>query len=207
MDFTKDIVDTVGFYQKAFTLILALALAEAFKQFVADKADKEEDRVIHWDRLWSLISFLFLIFPFFQGTSRYFYVRYLHDPKLLSDYAASIMFDGVMFTIEAALFFVMSRTLSPTLWRRFYYSVLWLFVIDSIWAFFSWQLYAVDILSWLLLNLVATAVLGAFIVVNKCVRPGCTPSMACMICCIGIIFRTILDYSMMWSFYFPSAPA
>ena len=40
MALTKDIVDVVGFYQKAFTLILALALAEAFKQFVADKAAK-----------------------------------------------------------------------------------------------------------------------------------------------------------------------
>jgi hypothetical protein len=207
MELTKDIVDIVGFYQKAFTLILALALAEAFKQFVADKANKEEDRVIHWDRLWSLVSFLFLIFPFFQGTSRYFYVEYLHDSKLPSNYAAFIMFDGAMFTIEAALFFVMSRTLSLTLWRRFYYSVLWLFVIDSIWAFLCWKLRGVDILYWLLLNVAATAVLGPFIVVNRCIRRSVTPSLACKICCIGIIFRTMLDYWMMWSFYFPSPPA
>jgi hypothetical protein len=108
VDSAKDIVDIVGFYQKAFTVILALALAEAFKQFVADKADKEEDRVIHWERLWSLVSFLFLIFPFFQGTSRYFYVEYL-GTKLPQDYAIFVIFDAIIFTIEAALFFVMSE--------------------------------------------------------------------------------------------------
>jgi hypothetical protein len=101
---TKDIIDVIVFFQRAFTVIFALALAEAFKQFIADKAEKEDERVIHWNRIWALISFLFLIFPFFQGTNRYLFLEYLNG-RMPKHFGKWIMFDGIIFMIEAALFF------------------------------------------------------------------------------------------------------
>src|SRR5438046_924046 len=129
MGHTAEIRNVILFFQGAFTFILALALTESFKQFVADKAEREEDRHIHWERLWSLISFLFLIMPFFQGMSRYYYSEYL-AAEIPDHYDFLLMFDGICFLTEAAIFFVMSRTLAPVLWRRFYSSVLLLFMVD-----------------------------------------------------------------------------
>jgi hypothetical protein len=194
MDHSADIHNVVSFFQAAFTFILALALTESFKQFVADRAEKEEDRHIHWDRLWSLISFLFLIIPFFQGMSRYYYVEYV-DNKITAHYAIWLIFDGVAFLIEAALFFVMSRTLSPVLWQRFYLSVLALFVVDSVWALFSYETHHVPILPWLALNVTSIIVFTTLIYKFRAPRTAC----------IAVVIRTILDYYVMWYFYFPPA--
>ena len=46
---------TVESLQQIYTIVFALAIAEAFRQFVADRADPTEDRTIHWDRLFALI--------------------------------------------------------------------------------------------------------------------------------------------------------
>jgi dolichyl-phosphate-mannose--protein O-mannosyl transferase len=62
----------VGFLQAAYTIVLGLALTEGFKQFVPDR-----DEEIDWDRFWPLFGFVFLIFPFFHGMSRYLYTTYL----------------------------------------------------------------------------------------------------------------------------------
>ncbi len=132
-------------FQRAFTIVLALALAEAFKQFIADKADKPEDRVIHWDRLPALLSFLFLAFPFFHGMSRYFFVTYIHTTTPPPHYAVYLMIDGIAFLFESAMFFVMSRTLSAGQWRRYYLSVLLLLAIDVAVGFHrvnSWKPYS-----------------------------------------------------------------
>ncbi|TMJ32315.1 MAG: hypothetical protein E6G88_03325 [Alphaproteobacteria bacterium] len=75
MDHTKDIMDVVKFFQYAFIIVFALALGEAFKQFVAEKANQPRDKVVDWSRLPALLSFVVLIFPFYQGMSRYFSPR------------------------------------------------------------------------------------------------------------------------------------
>src|ERR1700719_5182197 len=102
-----DLVHAVQFLQAAYTILLALAFGEAFKQFVPDG-----DQEIRWDRLPLLLAFLFMIFPFYHGMSRYFYSTYLHDPTArLSPVAGILMFDGVCFLLMSACFFVLSRSL------------------------------------------------------------------------------------------------
>jgi hypothetical protein len=72
MDATKAIPDIVRFFQTTCTFVLALAITEAFKQFVADRSNKpEERRFFHSDRLAALMSFLFLALPFYQRMNRY----------------------------------------------------------------------------------------------------------------------------------------
>ncbi len=48
MDHTKDIMDVVKFFQYAFIIVFALALGEAFKQFVAEKANQPRDKVVRF---------------------------------------------------------------------------------------------------------------------------------------------------------------
>ena len=110
------ILSTVDNLQRIFSIVLALALAEALKQFVADKATRPEDRAIHWDRLMALIAFLLLLIPFYHGMGRYYFEVY-HTKDLPRPYSLHLMIDSLAFTVEATLFFVMSRALSLVQWR------------------------------------------------------------------------------------------
>jgi hypothetical protein len=197
-----DLVHAVQFLQTAYTILLALAFGEAFKQFVPDG-----DKDIRWDRLPSLLAFLFMIFPFFHGMSRFFYITYLHQPGgELATVAGFLMFDGMMFLVMAAIFFVLSRSLSLNHWSRFYIALLVLLTVDSVWIGVS--LYrGADVLPWLILNVILAALL---VIVLICWRndkpydeinsPPCLPSW---ICAIAIFGTTVADYIWMHKFYFP----
>ena len=103
--------------QAIYTIVLALSVGEAFKQIIPDAHRKPEEQKLNWDQLLGLISFLVLVFPFFQGMSRYLFVKYKEGP-LPDSYSIGLMVDCIAFTIESALFFVLSRTLSACHWRR-----------------------------------------------------------------------------------------
>jgi hypothetical protein len=196
---SADFLDAVAFFQRAFTIVLALALGEAFKQFIADKAVNPEDRVIHWDRLPGLLSFLFLAFPFFHGMSRYFFVTYIHAPSVPNFYAAYLMFDGIAFLFESAIFFVMSRALSAGQWKRYYWSVLLLLGVDITWGAVAVHR-GIPITPWLVLDsllaIVLLAVLWAFRDDERSMRPP-------VICACTVFITTALSYVLMWDFYFP----
>lgn len=149
-----NITDAILFFPRVFSVVLALALTESFKQFIADRAAERGDRVVHWDRLPALIAFLVLVFPFYQGMSRYFFTTYGNLDVLPKPYSASLMFDGIAFTCESALFFVMSRALSPSQWWRYNITVLVLLLIDSIWGVLANLIHGTPIESWIILNFV-----------------------------------------------------
>src|SRR5579872_480039 len=112
MDPSKPIPEIVLFFKCTFVIVLALALAEAFRQSVSDKVQEPEHQVIFWPKLPALCSFLLLIIPFYQGMSRYFFVTYADLSKLPEPYSIYLMIDTTFFLAESALFFVMSRTLA-----------------------------------------------------------------------------------------------
>lgn len=190
--------DSVEFFQRAFTIVLALALGEAFKQFVADKAIEPEDQVLHWDRLPSLLSFLFLIFPFFHGMSRHFYTAYLSSPTIGEFYSFLLMIDGVVFLVESAIFFTMSRALSAGQWRRYFWSILILMCVDTLWAMVAlWR--GAPVLSWIALNFVLAGALFPVLQLFK----GPPKSLYPPIHCAAVTFTTtVLSYFFMWNFYF-----
>jgi uncharacterized membrane protein (DUF485 family) len=144
---SPDLAHAVEFLQAAYTILLALAFQEAFQQLVPDS-----DLNIRWERFPSLLAFLFMIFPFFHGMMRYFYITYLEEPQReLPSVAGSLMFDGIMFFLMAAAFFSISHSLSPSRWVRFYVALGVLLVFDSIWIAVS--LYrGAHLCPWLILN-------------------------------------------------------
>ena len=145
MNTTRSILDLFTIFP--FSIVLALALVEAFKTVV------EEGKFIHWDRLYSLGSFLLLILPFYQGMNRYLLVTYGDAASLPTPYAPFLV--SAAFMVESALFFVLSRTLRSEEWQHFYWVVFVLLVIDSLW----WFLHAppeATIQSWMILNLVTS---------------------------------------------------
>lgn len=210
-----DALDVVKFFSGMFTIILALALGEAFKQFVSDKAEKLQDRTMHWNRLPTLIIFLVTIIPFFEGMNRLFEVKYIHAASLRAVYPASLIVDSAAFMIESILFFVMSRALSPTQIGRVIVTLFFLFATD-------WARDLAEVLHtpythgpWFWQNLAALAVLGVALLWYQMSKTrfyrsdendGFNNSLATVCLCVLAtlaITRTLVDYYTTWNFYFP----
>ena len=190
MNATRSILDLVTTFPWA--IVLVLALGEAFKTVV------EEGKFIHWDRLYSLCSLLLLIFPFYQGMNRYLLVTYGDAATLPIPHAPFLV--SAAFMVESALFFVLSRTLRPEEWQHFYWAVVVLLVIDSIW----WILRApphATIQGWTILNLVTSIFILALLLLGR--RLPYQPHLPAAIGTAAMLVRTIFDYLISWNFYFP----
>ena len=190
----SDLTHLVQFLQTAYTILLGLALGEALKQFVPDG-----DQPIKRDRLPLLLAFLSMVFPFFHGMSRYFYTVYVAHPEPeLGPVAGHVMFDGLIFMTLAGFFFVLSRSLSESHWRRFYGFLLALLAIDSLWIFVCFS-FGVNFLPWLWLNLVLAVVLTLSLLhvwPEKSRKP-------LWICAVATFCTTVISYVWMSEFYFP----
>jgi hypothetical protein len=166
--------------QSIYTIVLALAIAEAFNQAVKESKPAEEKHAttlknwldcVHPTRFVSLIVFLLLAAPFFQGNQKYMYLQYiepLHQPVPPKSISASwLNFDCIIFTLEAGLFFVMSRSLSARRWQQFYATIAVLMAIDFGWASLErWHGAAVPN-AWLWFDIIAVAVLLAIIAADR----------------------------------------
>jgi hypothetical protein len=194
----KDAMDAIAFFPRTFTIVLALALGEAFKQFVSDK----EEMAIQWDRLPALLTFLFMAFPFFHGMNRYFFQTYQHPFPAKVPYAGSLLFDSIMFMTEAALFFVMSRSLAGVQWRRFFVGLLTLLVVDTIWGSIELS-HLPDIDHWIILNITLMIFIGIpmayFWKKNLVAWPSIWAAVATFV-------TSSISYYLSWNFYFPPLP-
>ena len=157
-----NVAHTVDFMQGAITIIFALALGEALKLFVSG----HEDSPILWDRLPALLAFLFVFFPFFQSMSQYLYLTYLNAPTAPAFRPRYLIFDGTMYILEAACFYVMSRALAPKHWRHFYGAVLVLMAIDIVWTGITWHR-GMPVGAWLWIDIAIVAVLGGTMLVAR----------------------------------------
>jgi hypothetical protein len=211
-------MDSVAaFFKNAFTVVLALALSEAFKQFVTDRfagegpyqEPKSNFPIILWTRLPALLSFLFLIWPFFQGMNRYFYVTY-QDGSMPQPYSLYLSLDGILFTVEAALFFVMSRALPLSKWKLFYLCALGLLIVDSVWGGTALT-HTNEVRGWLFLNLISIPALSIILLILGLTLKDreVTKSKLYYFIVLGmpvlVATRTVIDYWKMWSFYFPGS--
>ncbi len=199
MDPSKPIPEIVLFFKSTFVIVLALALAEAFRQSVSDKVQEPEHQVIFWPKLPALCSFLLLIIPFYQGMSRYFFVTYADLSKLPEPYSIYLMIDTTFFLAESALFFVMSRTLAMEKWAYFYGTVLALLYVDSIWGLVT-SLHGAPIGTWSVLNLVFGGAITALLLRFWATKNFFVPAFLGL---AAMFVRTLLDYYLTWSFYFP----
>jgi hypothetical protein len=165
--------------QSIYTIILALAIAEAFNQAVRESKPEEEKHAttivrwfecIHPSRFVSLIVFLLLAAPFFQGNQKYLYLQYIeplhqpHPPKSIS--ASWLNFDCLVFTVEAGLFFVMARSLSARRWQQFYATIAVLLSIDFVWALIEKRRGSAVPREWIWFDFTAVIVLVAIIVLD-----------------------------------------
>ena len=177
VDSMTQIVENI---QSIYTIILALAIAEAFNQAIRENKPEAEKHAttfaswfecVHPTRFISLTVFLLLAVPFFQGNQKYLYLQYieplhqLNPPKSIS--AFWLNFDCLIFSLEAGLFFIMSRSLSARRWQQFYATIVVLMTVDFVWAMTEiWHRSAVP-REWLWFDLAAMLILAAIILVDR----------------------------------------
>jgi hypothetical protein len=193
---------SVDYLRQIFAIILALAVTEAFRQFIADRAETPSEPAVRRDAIWGLISFLFLLFPFYHGMARYLYDNYRVASSRPQPYSHFLLFDVVAFTVESALFFVMSRSIRLQQWRRFYVSVVAVLVIDTVWGTVAWRTHSPQVGPWLLLNIIFLPVFIAILLLSK---PNSKLEKAApYVAALLMVLRTVLDYALSWKLYFPS---
>ncbi|WP_420965728.1 hypothetical protein [Bradyrhizobium sp. B120] len=195
---SKDILNTVAFFQTTFSIVIALSIGEAFKQFVADKADKPEDRAIHWDRLPALLAFLLLALPFFHGMNRYFFLAYTNADTVPQTYGLYLIFDGISFMSMSALFFAMSRSLPAVQWRRFFCLTLLLLFVDSVWIAVAVESRGFPVLLWQVLNAILAITLVALLA-----RDPEKPALFVTACAFTTAATTTVSYIAKWAVFFP----
>jgi hypothetical protein len=191
-----NVAHTVNFMQGAITIVMALALGEALKLFVTSR----DDRPLQWERLPVLLAFLFVFFPFFQSISQYLYLTYLNPQTAPPFRPGFLIFDGVMYILEAACFYVMAGALAPRHWRHFYGAVLALMAIDMVWTVITYRR-GIHVGAWIYIDLVVVIVLGGTMwLARRRAFATMAPSWIVMVT-LGI--TTALSYWLESEIYFP----
>ncbi|HPC96172.1 MAG TPA: hypothetical protein PLU87_14600 [Sedimentisphaerales bacterium] len=191
---------TVTHLERIYGIVIALSINQVFMQFFAPSYPGVCG--IQWDRLWSLVSILLPVIPFFHGMGRYLdemYVRNQPDKC----YGYWLLLDCIAFTVEAAFFFALTRYLPPDRWAQFAVAILLLLFCDVLWGAFVWKFRTPLISSWVIVNLCAIPLLALIL---ACFHR--TPSWWPVSLVFGVVLaRTIADYSTGWGFYFPRSPS
>jgi hypothetical protein len=190
--------------EKLFTIVLALAIGEAFKQAVRDKPLQEKQHRIIWDRTLALASFVFLVVPFYHGMARLFFDTYKAG-KMPSPYAPHLIVDTAAFLVEAFLFFVLSRSLESDDWRFFYKTVCYLCGVDLLWAVIVLVLRRnTTIQPWIWID--AGTVISPVSVLGFAKSRKWEARTGAIVCLGIIVVRTVIDYRLDFPFYFPPVP-
>src|SRR5262249_9401946 len=157
-----------------------------------------KERHIHWDRLWALVAFLALVLPFFHGMSRYFFDSY-HEASRPRPYYVFLILDSFAFTFESVLFFVLSRSLPKVQWRRFYFPVTLLLLVDIFWATISAFCHAPEMWKWVEVNAVFTPLLLEVLAGFRAPDSWWGMRLATVL----IVLRMFADFAVSFPFYFP----
>jgi hypothetical protein len=89
----------------------------------------------------------------------------LNPPKSIS--AHWLNFDCLIFSLEAGLFFVMSRSLSARRWQQFYATIIILLLIDCIWAALEKWHGSIVPREWIWFDFIAVIILAAIIASDR----------------------------------------
>ena len=191
-----NVIHTVNFMQGAITIVMALALGEALKLFVTS----HDDRPLQWERLPALLAFVFVFVPFFQSISQYLYLTYLNAQTAPPFRPGFLIFDGIMYILEAACFYVMAGALAPRHWRHFYGAVLVLMTIDIVWSAITYRR-GIHVGAWIFIDAVVIAVLGGTMWLAR----GRTPAMMLpsWILMVTLGLTTAASYWLESAIYFP----
>lgn len=197
-------IDTIDTLRNIYTIILALAVTEAFGQFAkptdcSDDPARRDGWPFHWDRLLALVCILLLVVPFLHGMNQY--LRHTYVEASSAPHPAWLLMDVAIFSIEAVVIFLLSRNLRRNRWRSFYGLIAVLLLLDAAWGGMVYRVHDADTVGWAKVNGIA----GPLLLLMRW-KFAKSEGFGPMLCCLFVIAtRTFLDYWTSWDFYFPLA--
>ncbi|MBL7876763.1 MAG: hypothetical protein JNL53_13940 [Cyclobacteriaceae bacterium] len=198
----KPLTRSVDSLQKIYAVIIGLAIARTTQEVVQGT---------NWNEILpriqatapALLSFFFLIVPFYHGMNRHLDYSYLE--RVPQHSKIGLIMDFIFFSLEAALFFLFADTI--ILGKESFIVIALILGLDILWGTFATLLNyhkesgKQNPFAWVKINIV-TLIFGFFIYVY-----GDNPVIDVRWClAVLLVGRTIIDYYMMMDFYFPEEP-
>lgn len=201
----SEVLSSVESLSRIFTIVLALSIGEAFKQFVSDK-EGTSGKIFGW-RLPSLIAFIALVVPFSHGMTRYFYQVYMVS-ALPESYSVDVFVDTIFFTVESAMFFILSRSLAVERWMDFFVRFGVLLFLDILWGSVVGARHEDVTLKWVKVNVYALILLVVLSLVYYLLKRYAgwkvSDKAGAIIVMVFVLTRTCFDYASSFDFYFPN---
>lgn len=189
---------SVNSLQTLYTVVIALALVEAIKAIINIQTDTNSIYV-NWKSLIPFSALVFTLIPFHHGANRYLDEMYI--VKGCQGRPLTGLIDFLFFFVEAAVFYIMSLSISQP--KLFFYTLTILFVIDIVWlifVYFSSNESFKKIKYWFWLNL-GTIFLLLIFNATKLLDDDINKWIILL---LVTLLRTVLDYILEWSFFWPS---
>ena len=193
---------SVDSLERIFAFIVALAVTDAIKATFVDK--NAGTLILSWPAatlLPAFLAFLVTIVPFYHGMNRHLDECYIRRTPPAE---GALLFDFIVFFIEASLLFAITASLGRTDLISFVFLGI-LLTVDTVWALISnWIHYsgeAQGIKKWAAVN-AATIAFGVFLVPISAAADLSTEWQAWLLLALALV-RSVLDYSLTWTFYFP----
>jgi hypothetical protein len=188
--------------QRLYTVVVSLAVTESLKRiFAPTETGVTIPSAPEGMMVTSLIATLI---PFYHGANRYLDATYITGERAAKHYA--LMLDFFALFVEGLLFFVLAMLIRNE--RNFYIVLSILLIFDSLWVvstLFSKEKIQGEavsdpkIIAWALLNIVSVLVILFFLFSN--IWP--TEDRRRISALVVVILRTVIDYILLWSFYYP----
>jgi hypothetical protein len=123
------------------------------------------------NRIPALLTLLIFAMTFYLGMDRYFGKTYVQAHELSDGYAEHIIIDSLLFLLEAAIFFGMSRNLAPVRWEKYCRMIIALLVIDVIWCSHAMMMGPTSCVGWIIWDIVLAGLLGGLMLLPIKRRP------------------------------------
>jgi hypothetical protein len=154
------------------------------------------------ERVVWFIALVVTIVPFYHGALRHMDDVHLHqDPTATPPREGALLLDFTFLFGEACALYYLSQTIPAV--SRFVPAYAILLALDVVWAisvYFMSKRFA-TVRAWMIINLVSVVLVLIIAQTADLTLPGTRHLVLGL-----VITRTIVDYSVSWSFYFPSVP-
>jgi hypothetical protein len=187
-----------------YTVVIGVALSIAISNSLDASAHPVPFKLM---TMLNVLTFILIIVPFYHGAVRHLFATYVERGGSKRIKNGALLADFFLLFFEGCLFVMMASVLNDTM--TFGWVLVALLVLDSVWGFLAWLAftgaqaqYAERI--WSLMNVI-TAVLLALILIFFDPTFISRPLLSEVGIFAIIALRTIVDYTLCWSFYFPEA--
>jgi hypothetical protein len=196
--------NSVTALSELYTVVIGVALSIA----IANSLDASAHPVpLKLSTIINVFTFIVLIVPFYHGAVRHLFATYVEQGGSKPIKNGALLADFFLLFFEGCLFVLMAAVLNDTV--AFGWVLVALLMLDSVWGFLAWLAFASEEAQyaerlWSLINAI-TAVLLALILIFLDQTFVSRPLLSEVGVFAIIALRTIVDYALCWSFYFPEA--